>query len=91
MRWNASRHVKRPSASNRGARHAWDYFLSPKWNDKTKDMEDETRSPKEMTYRFMDYWVWVMQYTNGDYEEIDGLVIADNVRRAKNATGRTDP
>lgn len=81
MRWNAARHTKRPPASNRGARHAWDYFASDNWDDKARIFVPETRSPKEMTYRFMDYWVWVMEYENGDYEEIDGLVIAENSRR----------
>lgn len=69
MRWNATRHTKRPPASNKGARCAWDYFV-----------KDESRVPKEMTYKFMDYWVWVMEFTDGDYEEIDGLVIAHRVR-----------
>lgn len=80
MRYNAVRHHSRPSANNRGARRAWDYFNKANWNDKIKDFEPETRTPKEMTYRFMDYWVWVMEYTNGDYDEIDGLVIASNSR-----------
>lgn len=81
MRWNAAHHRKRPPSSNRGARHAWDYFAKANWNDKIKDFEPETRTPKEMTYKFMDYWVWVMEYTNGDYEEIDGIVISENSRR----------
>ncbi len=85
MRYNAVRHHSRPRASNRGARRAWDYFAKPNWNDKTKEFEPETRTPKEMTYRFMDYWVWVMEYTNGDYDEIDGLVIASNSRTEKAA------
>lgn len=29
----------------------------------------------------MDYWVWVMEFTNGDYEEIDGLVVAYHSRK----------
>lgn len=81
MRYNAVRHHQRPRRQNRGARRAWDYFLAPNWNQKINAFEPETRLPKEMTYRFMDYWVWVMEYTNGDYEEIDGLVIARNSRK----------
>lgn len=83
MRWNATYHKKRPSASNRGARHAWDYFLSPKLDQSAEGYLPETRTPKEMTYRFMDWWVWVMEFQNGDYEEIDGLVITSNSRRKK--------
>lgn len=83
MRWNAARHTKRPPASNRGARCAWDHLLSPSWNQKTDAYDPETRTPKEMTYRFMDYWCWVMEYTNGDYEEVETLVIADILRRKK--------
>lgn len=37
------------------------------------DLPARKRTPKEMTYRFMDYWVWVMQFENGEYEEIDAL------------------
>jgi hypothetical protein len=80
MRWNAVVHRKRPPASNRGARRAWDYFSKPNWNDNTKTFEPETRTPMEMSYRFMDYWVWVMKYTDDSYDEIDGLVIASNSR-----------
>lgn len=59
---------------------AWDLFAAPNWDDKAKKRVPETRTPKEMTYRFMDYWVWVMEYTNGDYDEIDGLRIAHQTR-----------
>lgn len=45
------------------------------------DLPPLRRNPKEMTYKFMDYWVWVMEFENGDYEEIDGLVVAANSRR----------
>lgn len=84
MRYNAVIHTKRPPANNPGARHAWDYFLKPNWNDKAKEFQSETRTPMNMSYRFMDYWVWVMQYTDGSYDEIDGLVVAANVN---NGTG----
>jgi hypothetical protein len=33
------------------------------------DLPPQYRRPKEMTYRFMDYWVWVMEFENGEYEE----------------------
>ena len=35
-----------------------------------------------MTYKFIDYWVWVMEFTNGDFEEIDSLVSAWHVNHA---------
>ncbi len=45
----------------------------------------EGRTPKELTYKYMDWWVWVMEFTNGEYDEIDGVVIASNVRKAEHA------
>ena len=36
-------------------------------------MPPKNRAPKDMTYKFMDYWVWVMEFDNEDFEEIDGL------------------
>jgi hypothetical protein len=38
---------------------------------KLPDLPPRNRTPKGMTFRFMDYWVWVMEFENGDYEEID--------------------
>jgi hypothetical protein len=31
------------------------------------------RAPYAMTYRNMDYFVWVMEFDNGDFDEIDAL------------------
>jgi hypothetical protein len=42
------------------------------------DLPPQGRVPKAMTYRFMDYWVWVMEFENGDYEEIDALTLRCN-------------
>ena len=79
MRWNARRWRSRPPASNKGARRAWDFFIKgealPVRRSRLRcdDLPARNRTPKEMTYRFMDYWVWVMEFENGDYEEIDAL------------------
>lgn len=88
MRWNAKIHTTRPPANNKGARTAWDIFI---WREnraverfregsygvatKLPDEPPQKRTPKEMTFKFMDYWVWVMEYENGDYDEIDAITL----------------
>jgi hypothetical protein len=59
---NCRIYVSRPPASCRGARRAWDYFTS-----------NDDRDPVSMWRAFLDYWVWVMEWEDGEFEEIDAL------------------
>jgi hypothetical protein len=79
----------RPAANRQAARYAWDWFVEDEAREHKRYQygnlgragcatfshvePPRNRTPKEMTYRHMDYWVWVMEFTNGDYEEKDAL------------------
>lgn len=72
-RWNSITHRTRPPASSRGARIAWDMFI------KHESLKENPRKIKSMWYAFMDYWVWVAEFDDGDFDEIDGLMVADRL------------
>lgn len=64
-RWNSKIYISRPPARCKGARMAWDIL----------SRRDDGQTPETMWHCFLDYWVWVMKFTNGEYEEVDGLVV----------------
>lgn len=70
---NSILYTSRPPASARGARIAWDLF---EWSEKDKGTD---RKIVGMWYAFMDYWVWVAEFEDGEFDEIDGLVISDRL------------
>jgi hypothetical protein len=87
--WNSRTYTARPPAQNRGARKAWDFFVKQEQRSLPiyeygnagsfgpaifQGMaEPHNRTPKAMWRTHMDYWVWVMEFENGDYEEIDAM------------------
>lgn len=68
-RLNSVTHTSRPAAKNKGARMAWDILC-----DFNAD-----HTPESMWYAYLGYWVWVMKFDNGEYDEVDGLIVADRV------------
>jgi hypothetical protein len=62
-------YTSRPPASCRSARIAWDMLT-----------EDDPRKPVAMRHAFLTYWVWVMEMTDGGYEEVDALTITRRQR-----------
>lgn len=68
-RWNSRTYTSRPPARCKGARIAWDILIN----------RDDNKTPESMWYVHMDYWVWVMKFTDGEYDEVDGLIVSDRV------------
>lgn len=82
-------YFKRPPANRKAARAAWDYFVQSEAVEHKRYKygnaglagcasfshiePPRNRTPRRMCYVFMDYWVWLMEFTNGDFEEIDAL------------------
>src|SRR5260370_1387926 len=82
---NSKEYTSRPPANCRGARIAWDLFMAaeqrssletiPGSIDSQRRVEPKRRQIKSLYYVFMDYWVWVAQFDDGEYEEIDGQTV----------------
>lgn len=89
--WNSRTYTERPPAQNRAARRAWDFFIQQEQeslpiyqygNQGSRgpatfkgNAPPRNRTPKEMWRSHMDYWVWIMQFEDGEFEEIDAAVV----------------
>jgi hypothetical protein len=72
MKSNGVVYATRPPANNKNARRAWDSFVSAVGKE-LPGSPAQGRAPKNRSYRFMDYWCWVMEFANGEFDEIDAL------------------
>ncbi len=90
---NSRTYTERPRSGT--ARQAWDFFVKQEANPRPRDVygnmgsrgtvtthidPPQNRIPKEMWRAHMDYWVWVMQMTNGEFEEMDCAVFRGSFR-----------
>jgi hypothetical protein len=73
-------YTSRPPARHKAARVAWDLFQ--------RAYSDKHGVPVEMRYAFMDYWVWVAEFANGEYEDVDALTVR-SVVTGVNPLGRS--
>lgn len=71
-RWNSTLYTSRPPANCRGARAAWDLLAK----------RDDGRNPKELCYTFADYWVWVMEFDDGEFDEVEPCVVRSILARS---------
>ena len=77
---NSRKYTSRPPASCRGARKAWDLFAayeSDRLRAKPPTADAPARTIVGMVRTHMDYWVWVMEYSDGEYDEIDAIELRD--------------
>ena len=70
-------HTSRPAAKHRGARAAWDLLAK----------RDDGRKPKELCFTFSDYWIWLMEFEDGEFDEIEPCLVRDFLaRKAQSST-----
>mgnify|MGYP001477458889 CR=1 FL=1 len=96
---NSRAYGSRPPANVPTARAAWDSFIEteakPRRTERYGNMGSagvattgpeepaQNRTPKQMCRTFVGEWVWVMEFTNGDFDERQCSVISWRVKRDK--------